>query len=207
INSFGVYNNPYFGTTVASFVSQIELERANPTIGYNPEVDSVYLYVPYFYEPDFITNSDGSREFVLDSVFNYNENQTFNLELFVNGYELNDFDPNENYEIAQKYYNDQIFDIENNKGVLLNTSLNTSQNTNFFVNDDEIIIYETNGFGLYVDEEGEVLTDQSDVENRIVKTRKTPGVWLDLNSQFFEDNILSEAENGVFFNNNVFKSF
>src|SRR5690606_9003962 len=127
VNSLGVYNNPYFGTTVASFVSQIDLERANPTIGYNPEVDSVYLYVPYFYEPDFITNSDGSREFVLDSVFNYNENQTFNLELFVNGYELNDFDPNENYEIAQKYYNDQNSDIENNKGVLLNTSLNTSQ--------------------------------------------------------------------------------
>src|SRR6478672_10804132 len=48
INALGYYNNPVFGTTTASFVTQLEMASANPTF-YKPtsqiDIDSVYLYV------------------------------------------------------------------------------------------------------------------------------------------------------------------
>ena len=48
LNALGIYNNPKFGVTKAHFVTQVELSTENPSFGYDPVIDSVYLYVPYF---------------------------------------------------------------------------------------------------------------------------------------------------------------
>ena len=48
LNALGIYNNPGFGVTKAHFVTQVELASENPSFGFNPVVDSVYLYVPYY---------------------------------------------------------------------------------------------------------------------------------------------------------------
>ena len=51
INQLGYYNNPVFGKTKASFVTELSLASENPTFIDTPAnivVDSVYLYVPYF---------------------------------------------------------------------------------------------------------------------------------------------------------------
>ena len=46
---WGFINNPKFGITKAHFVTQVELSTENPSFGgYDPVIDSVYLYVPYF---------------------------------------------------------------------------------------------------------------------------------------------------------------
>ena len=49
INSLGYYNNPVFGKTKASIVTQLELAANNP-IFYADDItiDSVYMHVPYF---------------------------------------------------------------------------------------------------------------------------------------------------------------
>lgn len=215
INALGVYNDPFFGVSKASFVSQLELVNEGASIGYNPEIDSVYLYVPYFIDDSkTITDVDGNRTFELDSVYNFDENAKFNLEVFENNFILNNYDPDENYEENQKYYSNQS-EIETFRGTeLLNNSSNSAQNTEFFINDEEIRIYETDGDGLYVDEEGVVLTDQSDVTLRVVKTRKQPGLWLDLKNEFFQTKILDPANQlnlasnstSILFNNNAFKN-
>lgn len=215
VNALGVYNDPFFGVTKASFVSQVELTNEGALLGYNPEIDSVYLYVPYFIDATkTVTASNGDRTFELDSVYNFDENANFNLEVYENNFVLNDYDPNENYEENQKYYNDQS-EVETFRGTeLLNNSSNTSQNTQFFINDDEIRIYKTDGNGQFVDTNGEVLANQSDVSLRVVETRKEPGLWLDLKNSFFQTKILDPANQmnlgtnstSILFNNNAFKN-
>lgn len=207
INALGIYSDPYFGTTKASFVSQVELVSANPTIGYNIEVDSVYLYVPYFYDTGQVTTLDsGARTFVLDSIYG-NKTQKFDLKVYENGYFLNDFDPNDNFETAQKYYNDQFTEIEGNAGsTLLNNSTNTAQNSQFYVNESERYIYETDGDGNYVDSNGNELSVQDDPAVRIIKERFTPGIWLDLDKTFFQNKLVEWRNNGSLVNNNLLKN-
>ena len=97
INALGIYENPYFGTTKAHFVSQVELANTNPTIGFDAVIDSVYLYVPYFVDSDFTTAEDGERIYELDSVYGYSEDAKFKLHVYENGYFLRDFDPDEDF--------------------------------------------------------------------------------------------------------------
>ncbi|WP_430399456.1 DUF4270 domain-containing protein [Flavobacterium sp.] len=208
INALGVYNNPAFGLTKASFVSQVELSTSSFNIGDSPVIDSVYLYVPYFSTLES-TDTNGDRVFSLDSVYGYDEDAKFDLKVLENGYRLRDFDPLNDFQTAQKYYsNEKVSKIDPFKGVeLLNNSSNTAQNTEFVISDQEIKIYKTDGNGIYIDADNIAISDQNDVSLRIVKERKAPGMWLDLKNSFFQQKILDQANTGVLYNNSTFKDF
>ena len=90
---------------------------------------------------------------------------------------------------------------------LLNNSTNIAQNEEFLISNKELYIYKTNGSGLYVDADGDVLSNQSDITARVIKDRKAPGIWLDLKNSFFQQKILDAAASGVLFNNNTFKEY
>lgn len=45
----GAYEEPIFGRTQASFISQLRLNSLSPTFGTNPLVDSVHLFIPVYY--------------------------------------------------------------------------------------------------------------------------------------------------------------
>lgn len=207
VNHLGIYNDPAFGITKAHYVSQITLATENPTIGDSQVIDSVYLYVPYFFDSsETVTATDGSKTYELDSIYGYNESAKFKLHVYENGYYIRDFDPANNFESAQKYYTDdkssKIDPFKNPE--LLNNSTNISQNEAFSIENREIIIYETNGAGLYVDADGVVLLNQSD---RIVKERKTPGIWLDLKNSYFQDKLFGTAASGKLVSNTLFKDY
>ena len=207
LNALGIYNNPKFGVTKAHFVSQVELETENPNFGFNPVIDSVYLYVPYF-RTQTATEPDGGRTYELDSVYGYSETAKFRLRVLENGFYIRDFDPNQNLQTAQKYYSDDKNLIDPFKGTeLLNNSSVASQNNEFFFNNKEIKIYKTNGQGLYVDSQGVVLANQTDVSLRVVQERRAPGMWLDLKNSFFQQKILNATTSGNLFSNNVFKNY
>lgn len=207
INALGIYKDPYFGTTKAQFVSQVELTTANPTIGYQPVIDSVYLYVPYFSTLKSTTEA-GERVYELDSVYGYSETAKFKLHVYENGYFLRDFDPATDFESGQKYYSNEKPQIEAFKGTeLLNNSTKVAQNEEFVFSNKEIFIYKTDGNGAYVDAAGAVLANQNDVTLRVIKERKLPGLWLDLKNSFFQQKILDAAASGVLFNNNSFKNY
>lgn len=208
INALGIYKDPYFGTTTAHFVSQVELSTANPTIGYQPEIDSVYMYVPYFSTYKSVTDA-GERIYELDSVYGYAETAKFKLHVYENKYYLRDFDPATNFESGQKYYSDEISLLNPpNRGTeLLNNSTKVAQNEEFVFSNKEIYIYKTNGSGQYLDANGAVLTNQTDPTLRVIKERKLPGMWLDLKNSFFQQKILEGAASGSLFNNNTFKDY
>ena len=207
INALGIYNNRGFGTTKAHFVTQVELSVENPSFGFNPVIDSVYLYVPY-YRTVKSTEASGERIYELDSVYGYSETAKFKLNVLENGYYLREFDPNDNLQSAQKYFSNDKNLIDPFKGTeLLNNSSNNSQNSEFFFSNKEIQIYKTNGQGLYVDSQGVVLSNQNDVSLRVVKERRAPGIWLDLKNSFFQQKILNATTSGNLFNNNMFKNY
>ena len=207
LNALGIYNNPKFGVTKAHFVSQVELESENPNFGFNPVVDSVYIYVPYF-RTQTGSETDGSRTFELESVYGNSETGKFRLRVLENGFFIRDLDPNENLLTAQKYYSDEKALIDPFKGTeLLNNSSNVSQNNEFFFSNKEIKIYKTNGQGLYVDSQGAVLSNQTDASLRVVQERRAPGMWLDLKNSFFQQKILDAAASGNLYSNNIFKNY
>ncbi|TAF11898.1 MAG: DUF4270 domain-containing protein [Flavobacteriia bacterium] len=207
LNALGVYNNTKFGVTKAHFVTQVELGTENPSFGYNPVIDSVYLYVPYFSEIQS-TETSGERIYELDSVYGNAETGKFKLSVVENGYFLRDFDPTDNLQSSQKYYSNDKPLIDPFKGTeILNNSSATSQNNEFYFSKKELYIYKTNGAGLYLDSNGAVLSDQNDVSLRVIKERKTPGMWLDLKNSFFQQKIIDATASGDLFNNNSFKNY
>jgi hypothetical protein len=207
INALGIYKDPYFGTTKAQFVSQVELTSGNPTLGYQPVIDSVYLHVPY-YSTFKSTTDAGEKIYELDSIYGYSETAKFKLHVYENGYFLRDFDPDSDFESAQKYYSNEKFLIDAYKGTeLLNNSTKLAQNEEFVFSNKEIYIYKTNGNGEYLNDSGAVLADQNNVALRVIKERKLPGIWLDLKNSFFQQKILNAAASGALFNNNVFKNY
>ncbi len=207
INALGIYKDPYFGTTKAQFVSQVELTSGNPTLGYQPVIDSVYLHVPY-YSTFKSTTDTGEKIYELDSIYGYSETAKFKLHVYENGYFLRDFDPDSDFESAQKYYSNEKFLIDAYKGTeLLNNSTKLAQNEEFVFSNKEIYIYKTNGNGEYLNDSGAVLADQNNVALRVIKERKLPGIWLDLKNSFFQQKILNAAASGALFNNNIFKNY
>ena len=207
LNALGIYNNPKFGQTKAHFVTQVELGTENPSFGYNPVIASVYLYVPYFSSLKS-TETSGERIYELDSIYGNPETGKFKLSVLENGYYLRDFDPTDNLQSAQKYYSNDKNLIDPFKGAeLLNNSSNISQNNEFYFSKKELYIYKTNGAGLYLDSNGNVLSNQNDVSLRVIKERKTPGIWLDLKNSFFQQKIIDATATGNLFNNNIFKNY
>ena len=209
LNALGIYKNDFFGTTKAHFVTQVELGSENPSFGFNPIIDSVYLYVPYFVDSDVTTETSGERIYNLDSIYGNAEAGKFRLKVLENGYYLRDFDPADNLQTSQKYFNDdKATKIDPFKGSeLLNNSSNIAQNDEFYFSKKELYIYKTNGAGLYVDSNGAVLSDQNNVTLRVIKERKTPGMWLDLKNSFFQQKILDAASTANLFSNNAFKNY
>ncbi|UOK43003.1 MULTISPECIES: DUF4270 domain-containing protein [Flavobacterium] len=224
LNSLGTYVDPAFGRTTSHFVTQAEMEVENVTVNTHPQVDSVWVYVPFYYGKQTGTDANGVREYELDSIYGDGvkndidlATQKFKLKIYENGYYLENYNPNNPFGV-QRFYSDDKGAIESNlrgaaadgssvlNGQYLNNSVNESENEEFFFDKKEHIIYKTNDQGKFVDADGEELTDQITISKRVVKERFTPGIWLNLNKEYFTKRIL-EADPGNLINNNTFKKY
>jgi len=226
INPLGFYNNPYFGETKANFVTQAALTAVQPDFGTDVKVENVTLYVPYF-STLISTNSNNESTYKLDSIYGANKESKMKLSVYENGYFLNSLDPSNNFEDEQRYYNNST----SNSGAInfeglkighdgstgsigterLNDSSNPSENDQFYFNKEEIVIYETKyntttGILEYVDVNGVVISPQTNVTPRVVKTRLAPGMYLTLNREFFKKRILEASSNDLY-SNNDFKQY
>ena len=190
INALGYYNNPVFGKTKASFVTQLELGTIDPKFyGVTlADIDSVYLYVPYFVKASG-TNSDGDTTYKpLDSLLGNTEGK-IKLNVYKSNYFLRNLDPTAGLLEQQRYYSNQksVFD-----GAHDATRLNggvASQNDDFQFKNTQIKFYKT---------EAGILTTT-------VRERLAPGIYMDLNKQVFFDHIIKEQNQQYLVDNNVFK--
>jgi len=205
INSLGVFQDPFFGSAKSHFVSQLELAVVNPDFGLDVEIkntDSVYLYVPYFSTKTATVSDNTANTYKLDSIYG-DLATSFNLKVFESGYYIRNFDAT-NPSVSQKYFSDEKALVENNLiGSQLNNSTNIEENEAFKFSKEELVIYKTDGAGNYVNNKGELLTDASE---RVVKERIKPGMWINLDKNFFLTKIL-QATSSNLINNNNFKEY
>jgi hypothetical protein len=196
VNSLGYYNNPFFGKTKASVVSQVILDTVNQTIGTNPIVTKVELSLPYFSRLISKDATTGDSTYELDSVQGFtivNDKKVFNkikLSVYENNYTLRDLDASLNFLDVQRYYSGEtaIFDAYKNP-VRLNDDSNLSQNDEFIYSSAEIKTYKT--------------VDGA----QVVDTRSVPGMRLKLRNNFFQDKLFGAGAAGKLFNNSVFKDY
>lgn len=199
VNSLGYYNNPVFGKTKASFVTQLQLVGSNPKFyrsSTNIIIDSVYLYVPYYSTFKSTDTNTGDSTYELDSIYGDKE---IDLKVYESNYYLRDNDPATGFQEPQHYYSNQQSDFDSNIGTLLNidnrniqdstATADNSQNSKFVFSDKQIKIYKNIG-----------------TTNVAVKERLAPGMLLSLRKDFFRQKIFN-APAGVLYNNNIFENY
>ncbi|MFB0910142.1 MAG: DUF4270 domain-containing protein [Flavobacterium sp.] len=187
INALGIFDNPAFGTTTANFATQLVLESGNPTIGKNPEIESVDLTIPYFSTLKS-TDSNGDATYQLDSIYGPSDAKIM-LSVFESGYFMRDLDPEGGFQQAQKYYTNQNSDFNGVKvGSRLNNSSNASQNDSFVFSAAQY--------------KSTTTTDGKDVITRVA-----PGMRLDLNASYFKTKIIEASALGKLSGNDVFKEY
>ncbi|AWH84617.1 DUF4270 domain-containing protein [Flavobacterium album] len=189
LNTLGAYDNLVFGKTVAHFVTQVQLATVNPTL-YAPEIDSVYLYVPYFSSIESTDATTGVSTYDLDSIYGAPETK-IKLDVFRNGYFLRDSDPGTSFVSGQKYYsNDKSLIDAAVVGSRLN-NFSTAQNDEFPISDDEI---------------ARSAIPDGQTESKVVE-RKAPGIFLYLDKTEFQNMLFGPAAAGKLVNNNIFKEY
>ncbi|WP_438710773.1 DUF4270 domain-containing protein [Aquimarina muelleri] len=102
-NLLGVYEDPAYGQSIYSILSQVRLATDNPNFGENPVLDSVVLNLPYFSKEINTSTSNNVtiKTYKLDSVYG---SRPFKLSIYQSNYFLRDFDPETNDR--QLYYSD-----------------------------------------------------------------------------------------------------
>ncbi len=184
INPLGIYDDPNFGKTTASFVTQVQLDDEAPVIGVNPIIVDATLTIPYF-STLLSTDADGDNTYELDSIFN--KMGKIDLKVYRSGYFLRDTDENLATEI---HYTDKT-EIDALKiGDPINDTIASNENTQFVFS---------------AAEHTETTENEDDPDNPTI-TRTAPGMRLDLNEDFFQTAILNAAS-GNLANNNMFKNY
>lgn len=199
INTIGVFNDPVFGKTTAHFVTQIEMESGTEftAVGNNPVIDSVYVYIPYNSTVQN-TDTEGNSTYKLNNTFGEG---SFTMNVYENGYLLRNFDPNNNLANQDYFSSDKpLFDSnkKGSNGERLNNSSSTSQNTNFKFDANEIKLFNYT-------KEGELVKDANDKPT--VKERKKPGIWLDLNKDYFQERFFANNKHTSLINNGILKEY
>lgn len=186
VNALGIYDDATFGTTTANFATQLTLSIENPTLGNNPVIDSVILYIPYFIDATKTVNkTDGSHEYTLDNIYG-DANGKLKLNVFRSGRYLRNLDLTLN---PQAYYTDQnsVF-FDEKVGTRLNNNAALSQNDEFFFSNKEF----------------KFTTTTNGVET---STYLAPGMRLNLDKEYFKTNIIDAIASGKLVTNDVFKDY
>ncbi|MRT16201.1 DUF4270 domain-containing protein [Vitellibacter sp. q18] len=114
----GVYNDPVYGKSSVSLLSQLTLQLIDPKFGENPLLDSVYVYLPFYSTG---TTVDSVTTYTLDSIYG---STPINVDVFSSNYFLRDYDPNSNFQKLQDYYTDQGTVFQQNLGTQLGAAVN-----------------------------------------------------------------------------------
>lgn len=196
-NLFGVFNDPAFGQTKASIITQITPSSFSPDFGTNTEIDSVVFNVPYYSRVIDLDDEGNSIYTIQDSL--YGDGTEVRLMLYQNNYFLRDFDPNSGLDETQSYYSKADGSI--------NSTDNIALNGNSIINFD--------------DHKGSLLKDitfipssdpiilkslDSDGETEIF-TREVPALRFKLDHDFWTETIIGKQDDAVLSNDNNFKNY
>ena len=193
-NFLGVFNDPIYGQTVASIITQVTPATFD-SFGTNPTIDEIILNIPYF---NTITGTDesGNSVYTLDSLYG-NSSAKIKLSIYHNNYFLRDFNPEPNID-NQNYYS--------NADSGMNSVLDGTNTINF---DDQIV-------ELIQEEEflpsADAIITTTGTGEDAVDTRSEPALKLtlkndDSNTNFWTRTILDKEGDAVLSNANNFRDY
>ena len=142
-NLLGVYNDPIYGQSVYSVLSQILPSTLDPTFGNEAVLDSIVLSLPYFSELTETTVDDNGvviNTYELDSIYG-SSTDSIRLSVYQSDYFLRDFDIDQGAEERQIYFSNDVID---NFGPAVEETLIATVN-NFIPSNKEIILLTEDG--------------------------------------------------------------
>ncbi len=140
VNLLGIYDDPLYGKTTASFVTQLSTSFVEPDFGQNTVLDSVVITIPYFSTATGL-DEDGNTEYELDSIFG---DSSYKLSLYESNYFLRDFEPNSDINDPQIYYSNKTTSTGSISDAVLEGTLIRSINS-FIPENKQIILTDTEG--------------------------------------------------------------
>lgn len=190
INTLGVYNNPVFGTTTASYVTQVQLASANinPTF-VSPVLDSVWIYIPYTSILTASATTNSTAKYTLNGVYG-DTLSSFKLDIKRNNFYLRDSDASSGGTAGQKYYS--------NDKELISSAAGESILANGAIPEFRYSAGVTQRRSTYTP------TDGTETEAKEVFA---PGMFLYLKKETFQNLIFTQSGTGNLLNNSVFTNY
>jgi len=192
----GAFNDPAYGQTSASIVTQVTPSTYDPSFGDNVVINSVVLTIPYYSR---INNYDdeGNAEYTIqDSLYgDYSGSvKPFKLSIYKNEYFLRDTDLDGT--TAQKYYS-------YSNGSMDNMAYNGSSIINFDALNNTLIFQDEN----VTPSADAIVTITDEGTDDEVTTRSVPAYIATLDPDFWKDLIIEKEGQTELSNANNFKNY
>lgn len=195
----GIYDDPVYGITNTSILSQVILSNYDPDFGQNTVLDSVVFSMPYF-SRSIDTDEDGAVTYEIDSIFR--NTGEMKLSVYRSDYFLNDLDPDSNFEDPAFYFSNDVQDF---------SGVNDLVNLLFEKIDFEPINEEVILTIPPTDDEGNIISGDD-----IVSERLTPRLRLTLDNTdpldaagiaYWKEAIIDRGGEEVLLNANSFNNY
>ncbi|WP_223549802.1 DUF4270 domain-containing protein [Aestuariivivens sp. NBU2969] len=199
-NLLGVYNDPVYGQTTASIVSQITPTFYNPDFGDNPVIDSVILNIPYFSRENGV-DDDGNTKYVINEQDSLYGNDKIILSIYRNNYFLRDFNPNTQNQETQSYFSF----AENTSNNTENFIVTENSEVNFDSYKDQLIAVDS----AFIPSSNPIVTLTGEGEEASL-SYAAPALRIDLynpDNTFWEDHIFAKQDGSELSNVNNFKNY
>ncbi|MDA8874701.1 DUF4270 domain-containing protein [Winogradskyella sp.] len=140
LNMLGVYDDPTYGRTVASLLTQVNTSLLDPSFGDNVILDSVVLTIPFFSRNVGVID-ETFIDYEIDSVLPRGESYNpIKLSIFENTYFLRDFNPNDDFDSDQAYFSNKSASITEQIGALDLESVLIDEIESLTISNQEIIL-------------------------------------------------------------------
>lgn len=191
-NLFGVFNDPAYGQTTASIITQVTPSVSNPNFGNNPVVDSVVLKLPYYSKEDgFEEGTSNVKYSIKDSLYG---SSPIKITVYRNNYFLRDFNPNSEFDETQMYYS--------NASNTTNSALDGSSIINFEDHKSDVIYTNNN----YVPSNKTIVLKTTEGDQDVFD-RQAPALRVKLDEDYWKTTIIDKQDDPVLSNANNFKDY
>ncbi|WP_196887050.1 DUF4270 domain-containing protein [Aureivirga sp. CE67] len=179
----GIYDDPDFGVTTGSIVSQLRVPFAGLSFDETARIDAVILEIPYYYTNDGVYD-DNKPKFKLDSVYG-NAQTPYRLKVNRVATYLNNLDP-EDPSKQLKYYSDKDYELSD----LLA---------------EQVFVPNPNDTMIVISRRAEDGTIYEEDERKSSPVR--PSIKISLDPDFFTNNFLGDENKSKFTTNDDFIDF
>lgn len=174
----GFFDDPEFGKTTASIITQVTPTSFSPDFGDNPVIDSVILSIPYFSKATGLDTNGNTEYSIQDSLYG-NAQAEIKLTIYRNNYFLRSFNPNSTTS-PQNYFSNA------NSGINTTDNFALTENSTINFDDHKGVVVKDTTFAPSADAIKTTVGDGEDA----VTTRSTPAFRAHLYKDFWKSAII-----------------